>query len=267
MRELGLDIDSLAGLFELSDCEKYLLAAVSGVAELAPQLGITVRRCYVSDEMLEHAHASTGMALRELVHAKLPDKGSVMSGEFGEILVSILQAVEAMPAEVLDPLKLRLKQDRTKPAPHSDVVQFQLPQWPETCTDDRVVCAEVKAKATRGQFHPITNAFAGSKMDREGRLNRTLLWLRQRALFETIGGVRREHLERFINAIDYPPARREFRAVAVISSDLLDAELGDVPEDDGGEISLVLVSVPNLKETYEAIYDTAMASVEGGLDW
>lgn len=264
MRDLGLELNVAAGFFEMAQEHQYLLVHVPAerVSEMESVFSAVVRRCYVSDEALERAHSVATASIRELLQARLPDKGSVMSGDFGEILAAILQAVRETPADVLDPMKLRLKQDRTKPAPHSDVVQFVVPDWPRSTESDRVLCAEVKTKATKGSFSPIQRAIVDSKKDREGRLIKTLLWLRERSLYESLGSVSLEHLERFINAIDHPPAEHRFSAVAVVSSELVDGEIAGFDASNGGECILIVVSVPDLKNTYEAVYEAIIANAD-----
>jgi len=91
-------------------------------------LGVAVRRCYLSDEMILARSEDQGVTPEEIIAAALPDAGATMSGDFGEILVYFYQASRELPKEVIGPRKWRLKQDRTKPAPHSDVVQFVLPK-------------------------------------------------------------------------------------------------------------------------------------------
>ena len=118
-------------------------------------LGVAVRRCYVSDIVVKERAEATGASEEELIKAKLPDAGSTMSGDFGEILVDFYQAAKTLPKAAIGPRKWRLKQDRTKPAPYSDVVHFVLPSWPSPGPDDLLLCSEVKSKATAGNFAPI----------------------------------------------------------------------------------------------------------------
>lgn len=103
------------------------------------------------------------MVRAEIVSSVLPDRGSVMAGDFGEILTSIFQAASLYPLEVLDPKKWRLKQDRNQPAPHSDVVQLVVPDWPTATSADRVICSEVKTKSTDGRSTPVASAVADSR--------------------------------------------------------------------------------------------------------
>ena len=75
-----------------------------------------------------------------------------------------------------------------------------------------------------------------------------------------MGIVEIAHLDRFINAIDHPPVTKQFRAVAVICSSLIETELEKVPVQISADYNLVVVVVPNLHAVYNAIYDAVKAS-------
>jgi hypothetical protein len=263
MRELGLDLAQVRTFFVEDPDQAFVLirVPVDAADHWANLLGVPARRCYVSDGNAAANATRTGLPLSEVVAAKTPDPGSVMAGDFGEILTALFLAASAHPAEVHDPKKWRLKQDRTKPAPYSDVVQFILPEWPKSSPNDRLVCAEVKTKSTEGKSTPIASAIADSRKDREGRLLKTLVWLRERAIGEDLGTVGLDHIERFLKAVDHPPAVRDFRAVAVICSRLLDIEIEEVKPPPEDECTLVIISVPDLKSNYEALYSAIAASV------
>lgn len=263
VRELNLDPKVLGATFAIAQDSPYVVIEVTAdrAASLTAEFGTAVRRCYVSDERLEARHQETSVAKSDLVQAKIPDRGSVMAGDFGEILTALFQAAEAHPLELLDPKKWRLKQDRTKAAPHSDVVQFALPRWPRSSADDQLFCAEVKTKSTQGTSTPIESAIEDSKKDQNGRLVKTLVWLRERSLDADLGTISIEQLDRFIDAVDHPPAMRTFRAVAVICSSLVEAETQDVHVPPSKECALVVISVSDLKNNYEALYDAVVASV------
>lgn len=262
MRELGLDLTALRNTFVSAQATPYAIVEIppNFANTLAVKLGPAVRRCYIADDVLDARHAESGITKRGLVAVKLPDPGSVMSGDFGEILTALFQAVTANPHEVLDAKKWRLKNDRTKPAPGSDVVQLILPDWPNASSEDRLICSEVKTKSTRGSSSPIKSAISDSKKDSDGRLAKTLVWLRERAKDTGLGTISVSQLNRFIEAVDYPPAELEFRAVAVICSSLTAAELKDVVPPPGGERALVVITVPNLKQNYESVYNAALES-------
>jgi hypothetical protein len=202
-----------------------------------------------------------GVTKSDILAAVLPDAGSTMAGDFGEILVFFYQCAKVLPHVAIGPKKWRLKQDRTKPAPYSDVIHFVVPRWPTPTDEDMILCSEVKTKATAGTSNPITSAIADSEKDRISRLAKTLVWLKERALLADLGNVKIEHLDRFINATDYPAAKKVFRAVAVICASLVEAELINVPPTSSSDYTMVIISVPRLKETYTAVFDAVRASV------
>lgn len=262
MIELGVDVPALLEWFPHEQDVPYIFIRVSveHAATWADILGVPLRRCYVTDAALEENAQRTGRPISEIVAAKLPDPGSTMAGDFGEILTYLYQAVHEHPNAVTGPKKWRLKQDRTKPAPYSDVVSFVVPSWPQSSENDLLMCTEVKTKSTNGDSSPITAAIADCEKDRTSRLAKTLVWLRERALGEDLGSTTIEHLERFINANDHPPAKKRFRAVAIICSSLVDNELVDAPDELPTDHSVVVISVPDIKELYEAVFNAARAS-------
>lgn len=263
MRDLGVDIAAIAPWFADEHQSPYVLVRVPDehVAAWADVLGVPVRRCYIDDALLDERARGTGRAKSELVAAKLPDRGSTMAGDFGEILVFLYHAAAEPGVELIGPKKWRLKQDRTKPAPYSDVVHFVLPSWPQSSTDDRILCSEVKTKSTDGESTPISSAIADCEKDRTSRLAKTLVWLKERALHEDLGTTTLAHLERFTKATDHPEAQKQFRAVAVVCASLVDAELADAPDEEPTDHTVVVIAVPNLKQRYEEVFDAAHATV------
>lgn len=264
MDELGFDFADAVAWFSHDQDQPYVLVKISAesVAQVIATIGIPLRRCYISDATLTQAALQHGISQAEIVRAKLPDPGSTMSGDFGEVLVYFYQATKELPASAIGPKKWRLKQDRTKPAPKSDVIHFVMPNRPNASAVDAVLCSEVKAKATAGTTTPIADAIADCKKDRVSRLASTLVWLRERAMTEDLGDVDIALLNRFIDAIDSPPAAKRYRAVAVVCSTLLDAELAAAPSDASTEFTLVVIAVPDLRITYTAAYAAAHASVQ-----
>ncbi|HHH31754.1 MAG TPA: DUF1837 domain-containing protein [Polyangiaceae bacterium] len=268
MNDLGIDIEAALGWFLHAQDAPYVLVRVDAehASAWSEVLGVAVRRCYVSDDLVQARAAAHGVSEAEVIGAALPDRGSTMSGDFGEILVYFYQAAQELPQQAFGPRKWRLKQDRTKPAPHSDVVHFVLPHWPIPSADDRLLCSEVKTKATNGASAPISEAITDCIKDRTSRLSKTLAWLRERALLQDIQDVDLAKLNRFIDATDPPPATRHFRAVAVVCADLVNGQLDDAPEETPKDYTVVVISVPKLKSTYEAVYDAARQAVPTASD-
>ncbi len=141
------------------------------------------------------------------------------------------------------------------------MVHFILPEWPEASARDEIVCSEVKTKSTTGRFQPITKAIEGSAKDRTSRLAATLAWLRDRAMFENLGDMRIEHLDRFLHPSDFPMATRRFQAVAVVCKSLIDAELVTVPNPCPADTAVVVIVVPELHRIYNALF-TALTQEE-----
>lgn len=261
--ELGFDIQRAVSWFPHERDVPYVLVRVSDehAKAWADALGVAVRRCYVTDSLLSERAKTLGVSPSEILSAKLPDAGSTMAGDFGEILVYVYHAATEHPKFAFGPKKWQLKQDRTKPAPHSDVVQFVLPEWPTPSEKDVLLCSEVKTKSTNGTSTPIASAIEDSAKDRTSRLTRTLVWLRERAMGENLGDVTVAHLDRFINATDHPSATRRFCAIAVVCSSLVDAELVNAPTKTPVDYTVVVIAVPDLKETYTNVFDATHQSV------
>jgi len=264
VRELDVVLESFGHIFATIQSSPFILVEIEAgqVSLLAEQLGVPVRRCYISDESLQDRITRTSASAQEIIAAKLPDRGSTMAGDFGEILTALFQAAREHPGEVLDPKKWRLKQDRTKAAPYSDVVQMILPHWPMASDEDRIICSEVKTKSTSRDSKPIASAIKDSKKDSSRRFVKTLNWLKERALDTGLSTVSVDQLDRFIHAIDHPAAHREFRAVAVISTSLVAAEIQGVVAPPSDERALIVISVPDLKSNYELVYDAALLSAD-----
>lgn len=263
MRDLGVEIGAIAPWFANEHQSPYVMVRVSDghAAAWADVLGVPVRRCYIDDALLEARSQETGRPRSELVSAKLPDRGSTMAGDFGEILVFLYHAAVEPGVDLIGPKKWRLKQDRTKPAPYSDVVHFVLPHWPQSSTEDRILCSEVKTKSTAGDSSPISSAVADCEKDRTSRLAKTLVWLKERALHENLGTTTVAHLERFTKATDHPEAQKQFRAVAVVCASLVDNELVDAPDEQPADHTVVVIAVPELKQRYEGVFDAVHATV------
>ncbi|WP_024777090.1 Hachiman antiphage defense system protein HamA [Pseudomonas corrugata] len=243
--------------------QPYVLVRMSAqhVAHLQTVMAEPLRRCYITDDLLHTAAARHGLTLADVLAGKLPDAGSTMAGDFGEILGYFYQSTKEFPTEAIGPKKWRLKQDRTKPAPKSDVIHFLMPNRPHASADDVVLCSEVKVKSTSASSDPIGSAIRDCEKDRVSRLASTLVWLRERAMTEDLGDVDITLLNRFINAVDSPAATKRYRAVAVICESFLTSELTAAPTTASDEFTLVVISVPDLYTTYNAVFEAARGSV------
>ena len=262
MEELSLSRDEASTWFTETHVEPFELISVSveHSQSWSASFCLPVRRCYVADGRLTERATANALSESDVLRTYLPDPGATMAGDFGEILVYCYLACKAAPLCIFGPKKWRLKQDRTKPAPYSDVIHFSVPSWPNPSKEDVLYCSEVKTKSTLGTFSPIEAAIQDCQKDRTSRLSKTLVWLKERAIRDGLGSTQIAHLERFIDAIDYPPYQKKFYAVAIICDSLLAQELVKAPTSRHTEYSLIVISVPNLRETYMSIF----GSGEGG---
>lgn len=263
MDDLGFDFGNAVPWFPHEQEQPYVLVRMTApqVTLLEAAMVEPLRRCYITDEVLHAAADSHRLTLSDVLASKLPDAGATMAGDFGEVLGYFYQSAMEYPGTAIGPKKWRLKQDRTKPAPKSDVIHFIMPQRPAASANDQVLCAEVKVKSTAAASDPIGSAITDCAKDRTSRLASTLVWLRERAITEDLGDIDIPLLNRFINAIDHPPAALRYRAVAVICESLVTAELGNAPPTASDDYTLVVISVPNLYTIYNAAFAAARASV------
>lgn len=263
MDDLGFDFSNAVPWFPHEQEQPYVLVRMTAqqVALLEEAMAEPLRRCYITDEVLQAAADRHGLTLSDVLAGKLPDAGATMAGDFGEVLGYFYQSAMEYPGNAIGPKKWRFKQDRTKPAPKSDVIHFLMPQRPAASAADQVLCSEVKVKSTSASSDPIGSAITDCAKDRTSRLASTLVWLRERAMTEDLGDVDIPLLNRFINAVDHPPASRRYRAVAVICESFVTAELSNAPTTASDDYTLVVISVPNLHTTYNAVFEAARASV------
>lgn len=263
MNDLDFNVDQAVPWFSHERETPYILVRVSeeDAKSWIDTLAVAFRQCYVMDTILDERAAALAVPKSDILAAVLPDAGSTMAGDFGELIIFIYHGAKAYPQALIGPKKWRLKQDRTKPAPYSDVIHFLVPHWPTATPDDIIFCSEVKTKSTDSNSDPITSAIADCEKDRISRLAKTLVWLKERAMREDLGSVAIEHLNRFINATDYPTAKKVFRAVAVICGSLVDDELNNVPDTLSPDYTLVIISVPQLQQTYTSVFDAVRATL------
>jgi hypothetical protein len=78
MNEIGLDAADASSWFEYEDQNTFQLVRVSAeaAASFTEVLGIPIRRCYVSDAVLDARVAASGVSWTGLVQAALRDPGA-----------------------------------------------------------------------------------------------------------------------------------------------------------------------------------------------
>src|SRR5262245_35927009 len=118
MNDLGLNVQEARDWFQQTQNTPYVLVRVTDehIKCWATPVVLPVRRCYVTDVLLAQRAAELNVSQSDIIAAKLPDPGSTMAGDFGEILVYLYQGTRERAGAVAGATKWRLKQDRTKPA-------------------------------------------------------------------------------------------------------------------------------------------------------
>ena len=256
-----LDLSALIGLFEkTTESGASVYALQDGKRDELDQLiPGPLRRCYASEEFIRTRAAANGLAPKEFIkQALIPDPGNVMSGDFGEVLTHFLQLAAELPREFRGARRWRWKEDRKKAASGSDVVLVFMADWGAPSTDDEVVCAEVKAKATPSNtYRPLKNAHKGIETDQKSRLANTLVWLRARSVKDGPDGLSVDQLDRFIESPKHGVYKKVFRAVAVIDESYKAAELAAGWDPPANPPEVVVVTVPDLKGCYTAAFESA----------
>lgn len=216
------------------------------------------RRCYITDKKIEEVLSTHKgkVSSKEIIQSKIPDPGSVMAGEFGEITAYFVLKGKYLPLNLLGPKKWQWKIDRNKAIPFTDVIMFHRNKKPSN--EDLIALAEVKTKSTKHTKNPIQQAIEGVRKDHISRLARTLSWLKDIYTGVTPNPAKIEYLDRFINSQEdkYGKYTKHFKAVAVIDSSFLDNDLKEKIKDPDidGDFEIIIVSLDTLKEVYEDTY-------------
>ena len=224
-------------------------------------LVVPIRRCYATDEFIQSRAIETNLSQTEVLESKLPDPGATMAGDFGEILAFLFHQSVELPKVLIGPKKWQLKQDRKKPAPHSDVLHFHLPSWPNASEYDELLCSEVKMKSTSSASSPISSAISGCENDRTGRLGKTLAWLKERAIGENLVDISIGHIERFLKPVEYPACRKRYFAIAIICNAFCDDELDSDPPKIDPSYTFFTIKITDLHALYNGVFDAVRQSV------
>ncbi len=226
----------------------------SYVQSLKDLMVTEIPSCYIANDDLEVITNSTGLTSSEIIQNKLPDAGSVMAGDFGEILTLFYLASD-LDTRANKIKKWRFKQDRRKPAPHSDVIILYRENDDSSSHNDYVYCAEAKVKSTSSTGAPIENSIVGYESDKTGRLARTLVWLKEKAI-DRGDAESLTFMKRFTEDHLNVEFRKHYRAVAVIDCGFLDEELLktiEIPHQ-SDEFRVIVIGIDDLKDFYQECF-------------
>jgi len=224
------------------------------------------RKCYITDQKIEEllSRHNGNISAKKIIQSKIPDPGSVMAGDFGEITAYFILKGKYLPIKLFGPKKWRWKNDRNKALLFTDVIMFDRNDTPSE--KDLVVLAEVKTKSTKRTKNPIQQAIEGVQKDYVSRFARTLIWLKDIYTSVAPNAARIEYLDRFINSQEdkYGKYTKHFKAVAIIDSSFLDNDLEENIEDleIEDDFEVIVISIDDLKTAYESTYKTMLQTYE-----
>lgn len=224
------------------------------------------RLCYISDKKLTASAKKTKISKEEFVrNFLLPDRGSVMSGDFGELLCYVITKDHFKDAKfkVGAPKKWRWKQDSKKPAPHTDILIFKARNLKSKNNNpkDELIAVEAKMKAGKNKsYDPIQNAVEGANKDKLSRMSKSLQWYYERYAKEG-KPTAMELVNKFRNPDTYGSFKRSFKAIAVIDENLFNDELSKDIDNLDSDVEIWAISIDKLKDAYEKVFDEIPNSV------
>lgn len=235
------------------------------------------REAYIESKKLQDIVNEYGVSIQEAVEGRLPNKGKVMSGDFGEILCFYL-AVQLWSADVtVIPMKWRLKDKKTEASHYTDVIMFRLTDKDDPSVDDKMYTYEVKTRATklsntRYKTHQqkarigykdgklectFIEAVVDANTDAVQRAAETIPYLKIRCQDEGLKDLH-DKINRFSTGNKGVTFQREHNAVAVIDSSDLNLQVNRIPSDlftaHASVNNVYCVPIADLQTLYESIY-------------
>lgn len=238
---------------------------------------VPFREAYIANKEVERIVNDYSKSREDVIQRRLPEKGKVMSGDFGEILTFYLASQIWSPTANVLPMKWRFKDKKTAASNYTDIMLFELKDESNPSVDDALYTYEVKTRATNlpNAVYPthkkkafvtykdgklectFIEAVVDANKDAVERAAETIPYLLTRC--EDLGLTElHAKINRFSNPVD-KTYRKEYNAVAVIDSSTLSEQMNRLPADllsSHPNVSRVFcVPMDNLKEIYEKIYE------------
>jgi hypothetical protein len=223
------------------------------------KLPVPFRCLYLTDEDLEWRINQFGTQRSEEIAEKIPNNPIIMSGEFSEILCYFIIPEKYMPKSNLRPPKWKWKESKNNPAHFTDVVLFcqNDPKTPHT--DDSLISIESKARASKPSSteSSLQSAINDAQKDYVSRLAESLFHLKTRYKDDKNAKAVKQ-LERFMDAANYPPFLKHFKAIATVDDSYADTHLQNItliPGDIKDTFEVILIRINNLKGAYEHTFN------------
>ena len=225
---------------------------------------IPFRQAYITDPKLSYIISKYKTKREDEIKSQLPNKGDVMSGDFGEILSFYLACQIWSPTANVFPMKWRFKDKKKAPSHYTDIMLFELqnPSDPNNASvNDALYTYEVKTRATKltNTIYPvhkrksfvtykdgklectILEAVFDANKDAVERAAETIPYLELRCKEEDYEELYYQ-IHRFSDAVS-TTYRKEHNAVAIVDGDILAEQMSRMPND-------LLAQHPNVKNVY-----------------
>lgn len=238
---------------------------------------VPFREAYIANDDVDRVVNDFSKTREDVIQRRLPEKGKVMSGDFGEILTFYLASQIWSPSANVLPMKWRFKDKKTAASNYTDIMLFELKDESNPSVDDALYTYEVKTRATNlpNEVYPthkkkafvtykdgklectFIEAVVDANKDAVERAAETIPYLLTRC--EDLG-LKDLHakINRFSNPVNMT-YRKEYNAVAVIDNSTLSEQMNRLPADllsSHPNVGRVFcVPMDNLKEIYEKIYE------------
>lgn len=238
---------------------------------------VPFREAYIANDEVDRIVNDYKKTREDVIHRRLPKKGAVMSGDFGEILSFYLASQIWSPTANVLPMKWRFKDKKTAASNYTDIMLFELIDENNPSINDALFTYEVKTRATdlplaSYKTHKknacvtykdgksectFIDAVCDADKDVVGRAAETIPYLLTRC--EDLGLTElHAKINRFSDPVNMT-YRKEHNAVAVIDSNTLAEQMKRLPADllsSYPKVSRVFcVPIDKLKEIYEKIYE------------
>lgn len=225
---------------------------------------VPFREAYIADAKLAYIVGKYNTQRQHEIELQLPNKGDVMSGDFGEILSFYLACQIWSPGANVLPMKWRFKDKKKAASSYTDIMLFELqhPNNPINASENDVLYTyEVKTRATKltNKTYPV-HRHKSSITYKDGKIECTIL--------EAVFGANKDAVERAAETIPYLELRckeedceelyyqihrfsnavsttyhKEYNAIAIVDTNILEDQMSRMPDD-------LLISHPNVKNVY-----------------
>ena len=237
---------------------------------------VPFREAYIATDKLNHIVSHFPTTRKEAISRRLPRKGNVMSGDFGEILSFYMACQIWSPSVNVIPMKWRFKDSKKDASKYTDVILFELHDADNPSVDDAMFTYEVKTCATglgdgiyKVHVKPsyknykdgklectIIEAVFDANKDAVERAAETIPYLLTRCEDENLYDLHKQ-IYRFRKA-EKTTYKKEYNAVAIVDSSTLAKQMYRMPGDlltmHPNVKNVYCIPMENLKNVYERIY-------------